>query len=134
MKLACGSEVKIEAINADRTYAGLILGTPDEEMNQCIILHAQSSIEKYWGTRKIHLVEPEIKQVPYGDREGTFPCLPKYCLRVWLTSIEAERGDGTELVVVIYTNEDIYEKPLSVLVYEKIKDIDWKTVSEEWYF
>jgi hypothetical protein len=136
MKLTCGTEVFIQALYVDGTYSGLLCGHPSDELNDEMIQWAQESVQKLWNTRKIHVVPPEVEVVEeeFDEHKVKIPWMGGNCIKVWLNSHEAQRGDGTELVVIIFTNEDIYRKPLEEIIYEKIKDLDWNELSEEWSF
>ena len=72
--------------------------------------------------------EPDIKVV-----EGN-SLLPQFCIRAWFKSKETRHGDGTELVVILYTDRNPYKESIEDILFEKIHDLNWLELSEEFQF
>lgn len=124
INLACGRVVHVAAFYVEQTYAGLLGGTPDKEINDGIIANALLSEE--WGWRKTHLVEPVIITSECGA-----PLLSAYTCKAWLVCDDPiKKGDGSELVVVWFAYV-VFDHPLNAVVANAAIDLPWDELAED---
>lgn len=147
MYLADKTYVTVDGVRVNRVYGGMYEGLPDKEMNDRIIAEAQTSFEKEWGKRRVHVVDPprrEPKIMGYDklpqhmqDRYPNAERIPDYQYQVWLTSFTTfnEDDDGTELVLVFYVDKsDFLDKTLTELLQEATTNVVWKDVARGFGF
>jgi hypothetical protein len=121
LKLDCGRQVSLDAFNYSRTYAGLLMGRPNAEMNAQIIEQAITEREESWGKRAIHLIPPIIDL-----RDPEHPILPPVLLRAWLTCYQPVNSAfmGSELVVVWFADE-CHAESVAEVVFRAVRALPW---------
>ena len=138
MEFNCGIKYYLDSFHVSPTYGGLIVGVPDEEMNQGIIgsLEKRASNELFGKNRPYHLIQPETKFImdpakPTSSNENA-PRLPRWECITWLySSWEPPEGiwTGSHLFVGWFTDK-LYDHPLNEVVHEVVKDLDWKNLAK----
>lgn len=129
------------------TYAGLICGVPDREMNLRIIATAKSRLEGLWGDRDcIHVIGAAIttlkkdmilyddlpKHIQNDIKEGER--LPPVECMVWLTSwtpIKDKSMCGSHSFVIFYQSEEMLELPIAKQVEAACSGLSWKQIAED---
>ncbi|MCB1193819.1 MAG: hypothetical protein KDK90_25510 [Leptospiraceae bacterium] len=103
------------------SYISLIEGVPDKKYNQELV---EKAIEKAREDEEIpvHLIKPKITY-----NENSIPLLPNYTIIVRLETFE--NYFDRELNVVLFVN-DISSKPITKIVEEYTKDLDWNNLSK----
>jgi hypothetical protein len=106
----------LETIYVTSTYSGLLLGSPNEEINQRIV---QSALEQTGSlfSSPVYLVEPRfvVREYPpdYAGRIGEqhYPALPGFLSIGHFTSSETRDADdhGSSLTIVWFQNKAIVE-------------------------
>lgn len=123
IKLDCGHEVEVIAIDIRRTYGEFLAGQPTFEDNICVIENLK--VPEHWGKRKT---------VKYMDSFNldlkTF--LP-YTVFLWLSSDASVNDpqnmfDGSE-VVIVWTIDDLFTFSVNSLITDGIKSFDWESVA-----
>ena len=122
-------EVAVEAFYTDRTYAGLLLGSPNAKMNEKILNEIPARVERIWGkNRALHLIKPEIRH-----HEGA-EILPLAINFVWLDSDPIQPDfDGSSLIVAFFS-PNFFDQPLGTHIANKLQDIDWKALARDYHF
>ena len=123
IKLKTGKTVTLESFNMSSTYGGLLIGEPNEAMNDGIIgLITQS---KEWGNRKVLLK----KKNRYSSKNILKPIVYK----VWLTA-EAVPSNSKEKdassIVLIWFGEFELKKSIQEIIIEGVGNFDWDSNAE----
>ena len=127
LTLDCGRNVTLDAFDYSRTYAGLLEGQPDAEVNARIIEYSLAEAATMWGPRHTHLIPPEV-----DFRKPEHPSLPPVLLRAWLicyNSIKSE-SDGSELVVVWFT-ADCHTEPIVDVIFRAVRGLAWEQLATD---
>ena len=120
IKLDCGHEVEVIAIDIRRTYGEFLAGEPTFEENVYVVENLKAP--EHWGKRKT------VKYMDSFDLDlKTF--MP-YTVYLWLSSHKSvndpqNKFDGSE-VVVVWTIDNLFSFSINSLIEEGIKDFDWE--------
>lgn len=134
--MGCGmkDEIAIVGLHVYPTYRGLIVGTPDDDMNNEYIADATKKAGDMFGS-PVCVIPPKITQNPVemeGGRIFQSPRLPNYTLLVSLETFEIEGNfDGRYLTAVLFV-DDIYTMPIDQIVGSAIRELNWKEHSQLW--
>lgn len=123
IKLKTGKIVEVEAFNMSRTYGGLLIGEPDEAMNDSII--GLISYSKDWGNRKALLEKKNM----YSKKNVLKPII----YSVWLTSEavpEKSKANDSSSIVLLWFGEESMDKSIKDIIIEGISDFDWDKNAE----
>jgi hypothetical protein len=124
INLACGRVVHVDAFSVEPTYAGMLAGDPDKELNDEII--AAALLNAGQDERKTHLVEPVIITSECGA-----PLLPEWTCKAWLVCHNPiKKGDGSELIVVWFAYV-VFDHPLNAVVANAAIDLPWDELAED---
>jgi len=124
LKLDCGRQAALYAFEYKLTYAGLIEGRPNAEVNEMII--AGLTAQKYPSSpRKIHVIPPKV-----DDRNPKHPILPEVCLRAELVCIEpiGQKFQASDLTVVWFDDECRTE-PIENVVFRAVRGLPWNELA-----
>lgn len=119
LKLDCGHEVEVIAIDIRRTYGEFLAGEPTLEDNIYVIENLK--VTEHWGKRKT---------VKYMDSFNLdLKTFKPYTVFLWLSSDKSindpqNKFDGSELVIV-WTIEDLFSFSVNSLIDDGIKEFDW---------
>jgi len=129
IQLNCGRVVQLDSFHFDHTYAGLLHGTPNAEMNLRMIERSKTRMNKIWGVRKTHLIDPSVKKFEGGES------LPRCEFAAWLVSEDPinEESHGSELVVVWFSDYDL-SSPLVDFISESVRDINWDALAQDFFY
>jgi hypothetical protein len=123
IKLKTGRIVKVEAFNMSKTYGGLLIGKPNEAINDSII--GLISYSKDWGNRKALLNKEDM----YVSKDVLKPII----YSVWLTSDvvpeESETNDSSSIVLLWFGVES-ENKSIQDIIIDGIGNIDWDKNAE----
>lgn len=120
IKLNCGHEVEIIAIDIRRTYGEFLAGEPTLEDNIYVVENLKAP--EHWGKRRA------VKYMDSFDLNlKTF--LP-YTVFLWLSSHKSvndpqNKFDGSE-VVIVWTIDDLFTFSVNLLIDDGIKEFDWE--------
>ena len=123
IKLDCGYEVEIIAIDIRRTYGEFLAGEPTLEDNIYVIENLK--VPEHWGKRKT---------IKYMDSFNlNMRTFKPYTVFLWLSSDKSvndpqNKFDGSE-VVIVWTIEDLFTFSVNSLIADGIKGFDWKSVA-----
>lgn len=124
IKLNCGHEVEVIAIDIRRTYGEILDGSPSFEDN----FHVYENLKapEHWGKRKTVYNKESFSL----DLELFKP----YTIYIWLSSHKSvndpkNKFDGSE-VVVVWTIDDMLSFSINSLIEDGIKDFDWENCAE----
>ena len=123
IKLDCGHEVEVIAIDIRRTYGEFFAGEPTLEDNIYVIENLK--VPEHWGKRKT---------IKYMDSFNlNMRTFKPYTVFLWLSSDKSvndpqNKFDGSE-VVIVWTIEDLFTFSVNSLIADGIKGFDWKSVA-----
>jgi hypothetical protein len=127
IKLNTGKVVSLETFSMSMTYGGLLVGKPDEAMNDGII--GQITHSKEWGNKKVFLK----KKDQYSSKNVLKPII----YTVWLTSDAvpacSEIKDASS-VVLIWFGEANPDKSINEIIAEGLGNFDWDEHAENIYY
>jgi hypothetical protein len=127
LKLDCGRNVKLEEFTYSRTYASLLEGRPDAELNARILEYANTEQPKSWGSVAMHLIPPVI-----DVRNSDHPVLPPVLLRALLTSFEPIDPAFTgSALVVVWLTEECHAEPIAEVVVRMLKGLAWDKLASD---
>ena len=127
LTLDCGRKVTLASFDYTRTYAGLLEGRPDTEMNARIIERQLTARDESWGRRKTYLFPPVI-----DNRDPAYPVLPPACLRAWVWCNDPidPAFMGSELVIVWFADE-CHAELIADVVFRAIRGLPWEQLAED---
>ena len=123
IKLDCGHEVEIIAIDIRRTYGEFLAGEPTLEDNINVVENLK--VPEHWGKRKT---------VKYLDSFNLdLKTFKPHTVFLWLSSDKSvndpkNKFDGSE-VVIVWTIEDLFSFSINSLIDDGIKGFDWESVA-----
>ncbi len=123
IKLDCGHEVEIIAIDIRRTYGEFLAGEPTLEDNIYEIENLK--VPEHWGKRKT---------INYRDSfDLNMKTFKSYTVFLWLSSDKSvndpqNKFDGSE-VVIVWTIDDLFTFSVNSLIADGIKSFDWDGVA-----
>jgi hypothetical protein len=121
--MALQNDIAIAGLYIFPTYRGLLLGTPDEEMDKRLISDAEQKAAKQFGL-PVYVVKPDVK----------LNRLPDYTILAELEMFEIEGDfDGRTLTIVLFV-DNIYSMPIDQIIDNNIQELDWKKHSKLWSF
>jgi hypothetical protein len=125
--LDCGRSVAVEALYYQRTYLSLLLGRPDQEMNDCILEETRTEVAGLWNARRVYVIPPLI-----NESDPAHPVLPPVCLAARLCCYQpiAEPNAGSALVVVWF-REECPDEPMDKIVSNAIRSLPWEDLAED---
>lgn len=119
IKLKTGRVIQVEAFNMSKTYGGLLVGEPDETMNDRII--DLISYSKEWGnhktllnTKNMYVSKDVLKSVIYSAWLDSEP----------INDLE-NYYDGSEIVVSWFGEEQI-KKSIKEIIEAGLSDFDYE--------
>jgi hypothetical protein len=121
IKLDCGHEVEVIAIDIRRTYGEFLAGEPTLEDNIYVVSNLKAP--EHWGKRKT---------VKYMDSfDLNLKTFKPYMVFLWLSSDKSvndtqNKFDGSE-VVIIWTIDDLFTFSINSIIEENIKKFDWES-------
>jgi hypothetical protein len=127
MKLDCGRDVMLDSFDYSRTYAGLLEGLPNSEMNGRIIERALVYRDSTWGKRKVHLIQPTLNLT-----DPAHPALPPVLMRAWLVCFNPVDPAfmGSELVVDWFTAE-CHTEAIADVVFRAVRGLPWEQLARD---
>jgi hypothetical protein len=123
IKLDCGHEVEVIAIDIRRTYGELLVGEPIFEDNLYVIENLK--VPEHWGKRRT---------VKYMDSfDLNLKSFKPYTVFLWLSSDKSvndpqNKFDGSE-VVIVWTIEDLFTFSVNSFIEDGIKGFDWESIA-----
>jgi hypothetical protein len=126
IKLDCGHEVEVIAIDIRRTYGEVLVGSPSFEDN----FHVYENLKapEHWGKRKVVMNTESFNL--------DFPQFKPYTVFMWLSSDKSindpkNHFDGSE-VVVVWTIDYLFSFSVNSVIEEGIKEFDWEGNAENY--
>lgn len=127
-----GRNLRISMLLQHGTYTGLLAGHPTKDMNDAIIENALKDANRRLFASdnqniKVTMVTPKIEECEskYGtNRIVSYPVLPGV-----ITTVLIENFD--EHAVVVMFNDEIANQSE---IQNKLRDLDWKQISESYTF
>ncbi|POS01836.1 hypothetical protein Q361_10726 [Flavobacterium croceum DSM 17960] len=121
IKLDCGHEVEVIAIDISRTYGEILAGSPSFEDN--VYVYENLKAPERWGKRKTVMNQESFNL--------DLKHFKKYTVYLWLSSSKSiddpfQKFDGSELVVV-WALDDLFSFSINSLIDEGIKEFNWET-------
>jgi hypothetical protein len=122
-------ELHVQSLHAWRTYAGLLEGVPDAQMNQQLIGRAGERAAKLCGAPVV-TISPEIVDTPFPPgaraRAPSFPLLPAFtCVaELWCWSTRSEDALASALTVVWFA-DSVTGGAIETTLASAVQDLDW---------
>ena len=127
LKLDCGKEVKLEEFTYNRTYASLLMGRPDAELNADILKDAITERQNSWGSVAVHLIPPLVDM-----HDSEHPVLPPVLLRALLTCFEPiDTAFMGSALVVVWLAEECHAEPVASVVARVLKGLAWEKLASD---
>jgi hypothetical protein len=125
--LDCGRSVAVEALYYQRTYLSLLLGLPDQEMNDGIVEETRTEVARLWNARRVCVIPPVI-----NESDPAHPVLPPVCFAARLCCYQpiVEPNAGSALVVVWFRGECSNE-PMDKIASAAIRSLAWEKLAED---
>lgn len=127
IKLKTGKVVSLETFSMSMTYGGLLVGKPDEAMNDGII--GQITHSKEWGNKKVFIKKTD----QYSSKNVLKPII----YTVWLTADAVPTGSeikDASSIVLIWFGEEHPNKSLTEIIVEGVGNFDWDSNAENIYY
>ncbi len=120
IKLDCGYDVEVIAVDIRRTYGEFLAGEPTLEDNIYVVENLKAP--EHWGKRRT------VKYMNSFDLN--LKTFKTYTVFLWLSSNKSvndpqNKFDGSE-VVIVWTIEDLLTFSVNSLIEEGIKEFDWE--------
>lgn len=124
IKLDCGHEVEVIAIDISRTYGEILAGSPSFEDN--VYVYENLKAPEHWGKRKTVMNQESFNL--------DLKHFKKYTVYIWLSSSKSiddpfQKFDGSE-VVIVWTIDDLFSFSINSLIQEGILSFDWENCAE----
>jgi uncharacterized protein (TIGR02996 family) len=141
LRLRSGRSITLERLDQVMTYAGLLEGTPNHEMNDRHIQYALNDAARRGSTdARPYLIDPkrrDYRRKP-GDMKRTIERSP-YWIPEWLPMVQCTgffRGSVTprhpeshiSILTVVWFQED-YAPPVQEPALTKLLDLDWDNLA-----
>lgn len=127
IKLKTGKVVSLETFSMSMTYGGLLVGKPDEAMNDGII--GQFIHSKEWGNKKVFLKKKGI----FASKNVLKPII----YTAWLTADAVPTGTNVKdasSIVLIWFGEEHPDKSINEIIAEGVGEFDWDKYAENIYY
>lgn len=127
IKLDCGHEVEVIAIDIRRTYGEILVGSPRFEDN--FYVYENLKAPEHWGNRKtvmnMNSFNLDLKH------------FKEYTIYLWLSSNKSvndpkQKFDGSE-VVIVWTIDDLFSFSVNSLIEEGIQSFDWENSANNFF-
>ena len=134
--LDCGAMVCMEEMVQWRTYVGLLIGVPNEEMNQRRLENAKKQAgKKLFGKWPVHLITPKVSiksRVRGSGRVKTYPMLPANACAATFDSDSVKKAghDGSMLKIVWF--QDDWAFPVAPEIFKKIRALPWSDLAKDY--
>ena len=123
IKLQTGRKVQVETFKIEKTYAGLLIGKPNDVINEKIIDLVSHSND--WGNRKVFMKKMDM----YESNNILKPVI----YSVWLTSTgipEKSKNKDVSSIVLLWFGEESITKSISEIIKDGVGDFDWDKHAE----
>jgi len=127
IELQNGRIVEIESFKIDKTYAGLIIGKPNDVINEKIIDLISHSSD--WGNRKVFMKKMDM----YESNNILKPVI----YSAWLTSSgipDKSKNKDVSSIVLLWFGNDSITKSISEIIKDGVSDFDWDKHAENFNF
>lgn len=122
-----GYHASVDALYIQQTYLSLLEGSPRPEYNQYVINKAAMAIERMWGRRRTHVIEPLTDQT---DTE--YEWLPRWQVSVWLQCARPVRLEfGASELTVIFFCQKIATVSLELMLQEALGAMRWSDYAKD---
>ena len=137
IRLRCGHDISLKALNQWQTYEGLLTGLPTREMNRQDIERTLAEARDLWGGGvPVHLIPPVERPLQYrgGDPHpfGEPAALPGITCIGRFESFQPARDQGahfSSLVIVWFQDE--FALPIEKPALDSIQAVDWPALADD---
>jgi hypothetical protein len=127
LKLDCGRQVSVNAFNYSRTYARLMMGRPDAQLNARILADAVNERPESWGNPATHLITPMV-----DSSAPEHPVLPPVLLRALLTCYEpVDPAFMGSVLEVVWLTEECHDKSIEEVVARTVRGVAWEKLASD---
>ena len=121
LKLKSGKVVTLDTFNMSFTYDGLLLGSPNKELNELIIQRIKDSFKE----NKVLMM--------LDDAYKTEELLKPLIFSARLTSSPIDKMNDESFLNVVWFGDDFKNITIEKMIMN-LKKIDWKNMSEDYQF
>ena len=126
-------EIRCRSIKICPTYAGLLIGVPDEELNYGFIVWAKKQAQQLREDAPVHVIDPETREVDVGLEHPAI-MMPDYTVLACLETLEPEGMDDGRHLCIVFFIDDALSRPIDDYIKEQVSALDWRAVSSTWSF
>ena len=126
LRLNDGREIRLERLVQCKTYAGLLVGSPNDKLNNWTLNGIRREAEAVMPASPVVIIDPEIKALDDGSEE--FP--PIVCIG-YFTSVASAPGGVKMSDLTLVWFEDTIERTISQRNLEAIQDLNWNRRASE---
>jgi hypothetical protein len=128
--LRSGRKVWLDAFHFEKTYAGLFVGRPKNQVGY--ITTQQKKAEAMWGSGALFTIPPAT--IIREDGASKHESWPWYCHKAWLRSEKINSEDAYSQLVVIWFAEEASGLSITAMVEEACLDVPWERHAKGWNF
>jgi hypothetical protein len=134
LKLTDGRAVFAEEIHIGQTYAGLLVGTPNDEINRGILNGLPQAMQRIFRNAPVYILPPEVERrtepYPMGcSREVAIMPPIELAMRFVSYAPIIPGGDASQLVVVWHQHEAI--PLLSDAMRVRLERLNWNDNAQD---
>lgn len=123
-----GRVITLTDVSFQETYGGVIEGAPRPEFDTIRRGWLLAAVQRRWGERATHVVEPEVVEVQHPA--GLIRRMPAVTCAAWLTSDPVtDAGAASELVLVWWIES--LDLPAGPTVESALAGVEWERVARD---
>ena len=134
ISLHTGRKIFLEQLFQYRTYAGVLTGFPNAEINRSFIQRAiQYATQKIWIPTEPYLLEPEVRAIPLpAEIRAQLWYEPQklpdvVCLAQFHSPQPTSGSDEAYSFLTVVWFQDQFALPIDASIKERLASIDWDT-------
>jgi hypothetical protein len=122
-----GYLASVDALYIQRTYLAFLEGRPQLGFNQSVLNQAHTAMERMWGRRRTHVIEP-----PTYQTDANHEWLPAWQVFVWLRGPQLPQLElGQSELVVVFFCEQVHTPSFRTTIQEHLGPLKWSDYAEE---
>ena len=145
LKLNDGTDIHITSINQEKTYAGLLEGSPNSNMNERIISDALKKSDEANGTNRTVVIPPRLENLEdassphkrlyekFYKKKVRLEAMPRIlcCATLESYNYAKDSNEDCSSLHVIWFQEN-FAFPIEEAVIEEIKKLKWSELAYDW--
>lgn len=137
VSLASQRMVSAESVHIGSTYQSLLVGIPNDSVNESILAEIPEQMRTIFGDYPISILEPLIScsehELPFSPGERcVVASMPRFTVAArFVSATPVKIGDGSVLTVVWF--QDVSFPFLDSRVRPLFEELDWDSVARDFY-